>query len=299
MKKDNCYYTVGGEALIEGVMMRGKSSYAIAIRKYDGSISVEKNPLAQAVILKKFRKLPIIRGAFGIFDSMKLGIKSLMYSAEAWEDESDIKSEGNSLSEGAMIATVAVSILLGVGLFILLPNIIVKLLGFKKGSAGNNILYNIIEGIIRVTIFLIYIFFMSRMKDLKRVFQYHGAEHKSVFCYEDGKELTVENVRKYSTRHPRCGTAFLFIVMLVSIVIFTLVGVYSTLINIILRIVLIPLIAGISYELSRYSGKSNTLLSKVIRMPGLMLQKLTALEPDDSQIEVAIAALIPVIESES
>jgi uncharacterized protein YqhQ len=309
--------TVGGEALIEGVMMRGKATYAIAVRKQDGSILVEKHPLLISPRYKKIKKTPILRGAIGIFESMRLGIKSLMYSAEIWEESEESEEDAgtdagtgndsepskpakkNTLTEGAMIATVAVSMLFGIGLFILLPNLIVKLLGFNNGRAGDAIIYNILEGIIRVAFFLIYIFLVSRMKELKRVFQYHGAEHKTVYCYEHGEELTVENVRKYSTRHPRCGTALLFLVMLVSIIVFTLVGVYSTIINIILRVVLIPLVAGISYEIAKYSGKSESLVSRIVRAPGLMLQRLTALEPDDEQIEVAIAALKPVVESDS
>jgi uncharacterized protein YqhQ len=184
---------------------------------------------------------------------------------------------------------------LGIGLFILIPNLLASLLSFNKSTASGVIYYNLFEGVLRIAIFLGYIIMVSKMKDIARVFMYHGAEHKTIHCYEHEEELTVENVRKYTTRHPRCGTAFLFVVMIISILVFSLVGWGNIFINIIFRLLLLPLVAGLSYEVIKFAGRSDSTFSKIVSAPGLALQYFTTKEPDDSQIEVAIEALKNVI----
>lgn len=303
MKKSN----IGGEALIEGVMMRGPKSIAIAIRKPDGEIIVDKKPLNTLVMRCKIFKAPIIRGMAGLFESMTLGVKALMFSAEfvEMEDGESAKSSrfdefiekvfGNKLQNAITYFSVILALAMGIGLFILLPNLLSSLLGFDKGSAAGLIYYNLFEGLLRISLFFGYIVLISRLKDINRVFQYHGAEHKTIHCYEHEEELTVDNVRQYTTRHCRCGTAFLFIVMLVSILVFSFLGWHSIWMNILLRLLLLPLVAGISYEVLKFAGKSNWKIMNFVNMPGLLLQKFTTQEPDDRQIEVAIAALNGVL----
>jgi uncharacterized protein YqhQ len=303
MKKSN----IGGEALIEGVMMRGPKSIAIAIRKPDGEIIVDKKPLNTLAMRCKIFKAPIIRGMAGLFESMTLGVKALMFSAEfvEMEDGESAKSSrfdefiekvfGNKLQNAITYFSVILALAMGIGLFILLPNLLSSLLGFDKGSAAGLIYYNLFEGLLRISLFFGYIVLISRLKDINRVFQYHGAEHKTIHCYEHEEELTVDNVRQYTTRHCRCGTAFLFIVMLVSILVFSFLGWHSIWMNILLRLLLLPLVAGISYEVLKFAGKSNWKIMNFVNMPGLMLQKFTTQEPDDRQIEVAIAALNGVL----
>lgn len=303
MKKSN----IGGEALIEGVMMRGPESIAIAIRKPDGEIIVDKKSLNTLSMRHKVFKAPIIRGMVGLFESMTLGVKALMFSAELVEMEDGEAAKpskfdkfiqkvlSDKLQNAITNFSVILALAMGIGLFILLPNLLSSLLGFDKGSAAGLIYYNLFEGLLRVSLFFGYIVLISRSKDIQRVFQYHGAEHKTIHCYEHEEELTVENVRRYTTRHCRCGTAFLFIVMLVSILVFSFLGWHSIWINILLRLLLIPLVAGISYEILKFAGKSNGKIMSIVSMPGLLLQKFTTQEPDDRQIEVAIAALNGVL----
>lgn len=300
--------TVGGEALIEGVMMRGPKSMAIAIRKSDGTIEVEKKPLVTLGQKYKFLKLPILRGAIGIFESMYIGMKALMKSADAVEIEESSspsrfemwieKKFGSAFEDFLMILSVVVAFVFGIGLFMVLPYFGAELLGFDKATRSGWILYCSFEGIIRILLFFGYIIAVSKLNDIKRVFKYHGAEHKTIHCFENEEELTVENVRKFTTRHPRCGTAFLFVVMIVSIIVFTFVQSQSKLINVSLRLLLIPLIAGLSYEIIKFSGRSSGAFMKIVSKPGLALQRFTTLEPDDDQIEVAIAALKGVLEDE-
>jgi len=191
--------------------------------------------------------------------------------------------------------SVIFALAMGIGLFILLPNLLAGFLRFNKNTASGLILYNLFEGVIRIGLFFGYIVMISKLKDVQRVFQYHGAEHKTIHCYEHEEELTVENVRKYTTRHPRCGTAFLFVVMIVSILVFSLIGWHNILINILSRLVLIPLVAGLSYEVIKYAGRSELKIMGWVNVPGLALQRFTTQEPDDSQIEVAIEALKNVL----
>lgn len=286
---------VGGQAVIEGVMMKGAEDIAIAVRKPDGEIIVKKEKLKGN--RKTISKIPIIRGMHALIDSMVIGVKSLMFSAEFIEEEDEEKNKKPNkldqfLEENVVWISVLISIVFSVGLFILLPTVIVDV--FKK-ITDNNLILNGIEGIVRIAIFLGYILAISKMKDIRRVFEYHGAEHKSIFCYEHGEELTVENVRKYGRLHPRCGTSFLFIVMIVSILVFSMFTWSGVLMRLVTRLVLIPVVAGISYEIIKWAGRSQSKLSCIVSAPGMWLQKLTTREPDDRQIEVAIEALKNVL----
>jgi len=285
---------VGGQAVIEGVMMKGVEDIAIAVRKPDGEIVVKKEKLKSN--RKKISKIPIIRGMFTFVDSMVLGVNALLYSAEFVDVEEEEKKKASKLDEflekNIIWISVVISIVFSVGLFILLPTVLV---GIFKAYIDNTLILNGIEGIVRIAIFLGYILAISGMKDIRRVFEYHGAEHKSIFCYEHGEELTVENVRKYGRLHPRCGTSFLFIVMIVSILLFSLFSWSGVLMRLLIRILLIPIVAGISYEIIKWAGKSESKLSCIVSAPGMWLQKLTTREPDDKQIEVAVEALKNVL----
>jgi uncharacterized protein YqhQ len=308
MRKSN----IGGQAIIEGVMMMGPESYAVAVRKPDGDIIVDKKPLPEK---KWVNKTPVIRGVFNLFRQMVVGIKALMYSADFVDiEESNGEKEkqnkesltdrlinkifGDKFKDAAIYFAVIISLAFSVGLFILLPNVLAGFLNFNKNTAGGVILYNLFEGLIRVLLFLGYLILVSMMKDIKRVWQYHGAEHKTIHCYEHEDELSVENVRKFTTKHARCGTSFLFLVMIVSILVFSLLGWHSIWINILARILLIPLVAGISYEILKISAKSKLGIMKVVSAPGLFFQLFTTREPDDSQIEVAIEAFNNVLEED-
>lgn len=286
---------VGGQAVIEGVMMKGAEDVAVAVRKPDGEIIVSKEKLKGN--RKVISKIPVIRGIYAFIDSMVMGVKALMYSAEFMEEEEEEKNKKPSwfdefLNKNIIVISVVVSVAFSVGLFILLPTVIVDVF---KIYTKNNIILNGLEGIVRIAIFLTYIFAVSRMKDIRRVFEYHGAEHKSIFCYEHGEELTVENVKKYGRLHPRCGTSFLFIVMIVSILLFSMFSWSGVLMRLLTRIILIPFVAGISYEIIKWAGKSQNKLSSIVSAPGMWLQKITTREPDDKQMEVAIEALKNVL----
>ncbi|SKA81334.1 Uncharacterized conserved protein YqhQ [Clostridium sp. USBA 49] len=289
--------TVGGQAVIEGVMMRGRKGIATAVRTSNGEIIVDKEETIPYTKKYKILGLPIIRGFVSFIDSLIVGIKTLNYSSSFFEDDENeskfdkwfkekFKDKGNDI-----IAIVSLIMSLGftILLFFLLPTFAANF--FKKTLNINAVLLNIIEGIIRVAIFLIYIYLISKIEDIKRVFEYHGAEHKTIFCYENGKELTPENAKKFGRLHPRCGTNFLFLVMIVSIIIFSLTGWSSLWKRILYRIILLPVVSGVTYEIIKWMGKSESKLSKILSYPGLMLQKLTTKEPDLSQIEVAIEAL--------
>ncbi|HNU80569.1 MAG TPA: DUF1385 domain-containing protein [Bacillota bacterium] len=285
---------VGGQAVIEGVMMKGAEDIAIAVRKPDGEIVVKKEKLKSN--RKKISKIPIIRGIFTFVDSLVLGVNALLYSSEFVDVEEEEKKKSSKLDEflekNIIWISVVISVVFSVGLFILLPTVLV---GVLKAYTGNTLILNGIEGVVRIAIFLGYILAISGMKDIRRVFEYHGAEHKSIFCYEHGEELTVENVRKYGRLHPRCGTSFLFIVMIVSILLFSLFSWSGLLMRLVIRILLIPIVAGISYEIIKWAGKSESKLSCIVSAPGMWLQKLTTREPDDKQIEVAVEALKNVL----
>ena len=281
MEKNEKMY-VGGQAVIEGVMMKGKK-VSVAVRKKDGEIIVRDYPV-RLTATGIWKKIPFIRGVLVLWDSLNVGLKVLNFSAVVSGDEEMTKKD------------LILSLLMAIGLAILLFSILPLLLtGMFKGLRENDFLFSLVEGIIRAAILLIYIKIISLIPDVKRIFQYHGAEHKAVYTYENGEELTVENARKYSTLHPRCGTSFLMITVVVSIVVFALLGVFgrlSFLERLVSRIVLIPVIAGAAYEFQRFTAKyMENKFVKFIAIPGLWLQKLTTAEPDDDQLEVALVAL--------
>lgn len=305
-KKPKHITSIGGQALIEGLMMIGPENAAIAVRKPDGEIIIDKRPLPTR---SKFSKLPVIRGAVGLFKQMVLGLKALMFSAEfvdleVEEEEGKEPSKldkfitkilGDKMQDVLIYVSVVLSLMFSIGLFMVLPNLITWFLPINEDTGMGSIIYNIIEGAIRVFLFFMYISLISNLKDIKRVWQYHGAEHKTIHCYENEEELTVENIKKYTTRHPRCGTSFLFTVMIVSIMVFSLAGQHGLWQNILLRIILLPLVAGLSYEIIKFAGRSESKLVGIINKPGLMFQRFTTREPDDSQIEVAIEAMKNVL----
>jgi uncharacterized protein YqhQ len=292
---------VGGQAVIEGVMMRAPRSIAIAVRRPDGEIVVRKELVVPLSERFPIVKLPIIRGAVALFTSLIIGIKALNFSAneamtEEEKNKEGVKEGGGELSSWAMAGTMTVAFGFGICLFFLLPLYMTKLMTPVIGD--NNIVFNLVDGVIRVIVFLLYIWAISRMKDIQRVFQYHGAEHKSIFAFEAGEEMIVENVRRFSRLHPRCGTSFLLIVMLVSIAVFSLIPkLWPFYLKAGSRIILLPMIAGISYEFLKWSASNeNHPLVKMIITPGLALQRLTTREPDDSQLEVAIRSLNEALE---
>ncbi|NME65198.1 peptide chain release factor N(5)-glutamine methyltransferase [Clostridium cadaveris] len=287
---------VGGQAVIEGVMMRGEKGIATAVRKPNSEITIDLKKQTPLNKRNKFFSLPIIRGFLALIDSLVIGIKTLNFSASFFEDDEEPSKTYefmNKIFKGKaddiiMGITTILSCVLSVGLFIIVPTIIAQ---FFKRMGISSIGLNFIEGIIRVILFLMYIVLISKLDDIYRLFQYHGAEHKTIFCYEDGLELTVENVKKFGRLHPRCGTNFMFLVVLVSIVLFSFTGWGSVTERIISRLLLLPVVSGLTFEIIKWLGASDSAIGKVVAYPGLKLQLLTTKEPDDKQIEVAIASL--------
>lgn len=282
---------IGGQAVIEGVMMKGPNSIAVAVRQPNGEIAIEEEPLTSLGDRYPILKKPILRGVVALGEALVYGMKALSKSARlsGADDEDEITSK-------EMFITMASAIILAIGLFIVLPTWLAKYLSIL---VADKFWFNLLEGIIRLVIFLTYVTIISRVDDIQRVFQYHGAEHKTIFAYEADLELKVENIRGFSTLHPRCGTSFLLIVMVISIVVFGFLGWPDFWQRVLSRILLMPIIAGLSYEVTRFAGRNcDTPWVKVLIMPGLMLQKLTTKEPDDQQIEVAIAALQAVLPRE-
>ena len=292
---------VGGQAVIEGVMMQSKDKRSIAVRKNDGEIVVKKNKIQSWISDKKIDKIPFIRGAFILIETMIEGIKSMNFSSEFFlEDDEEETSFDRFINkifkDKASDAIIIISLVIGLALATLLFVVTPTLLGglFSK-VVDNKIVLNLIEGITRIGILFIYIIVISRNSDIKRVFEYHGAEHKSIYCYENDLELTVENAKKFTTLHPRCGTNFLFIVMITSIILFSFFGWPNPLIRIIMRILCVPIVAGISYEIIKLLGKYDNKLTRFVAYPGMILQKFTTREPDDKQLEVALEALKAVL----
>ncbi len=281
---------VGGQAVIEGVMMRGKTHVAVAVRQPDGEINVDVRPVNSIADRYPILKKPFLRGVVSLVESLVMGMKALSYSAQVSGEEDE------KLDSKDMALTIAVSAGLAILLFIIIPTWSMR---FITDFTQDHMALNLAEGVLRMAIFLAYIAAISSMRDIQRVFQYHGAEHKTIYTYEAGLPLKVENVRPFSTLHPRCGTNFLMIVMLISMFIFTFLGWPNLVERIASRILLMPVIAGVSYELIRYAGAhTDNPLVRVAITPGLLLQKLTTRQPDDDQIEVAIASLKAVVPPE-
>ena len=299
MKSSN----IGGQAVLEGIMMRHGDDYAVAVRKPDGEIFVQKEEYHSVIKWKALTKIPFIRGVFNFIDSMVLGIKTLMFSAEFYEDEEEVKSEKELTEEEIakkekqekwmMNATVAISVVIAAAVFMVLPYFLSSLL---KPLMPSYHLRTLVEGFVRIGIFILYIALISRMDYIQRTFMYHGAEHKCINCIEHGLPLTVDNVRISSRQHKRCGTSFLFFVLAISIILLMLIQVESPLMRVIMRIALIPVIAGISYEVLKLAGRSENSIINLLSRPGLAIQKLTTKEPDDSMIEVAIQAVEAVFD---
>lgn len=296
MKKQS----VGGQAVIEGVMMQSKEYRAIAVRKSDGEIELKKTKIKSWIKDKKIDKIPFLRGSFVLLETMIEGMKSLNYSSEFFlEDEEEDaidrffkKIFKDKVNEAVMAVSLILAMIFSVGLFVLIPT---SIGGLFSSFIHNNIILNLLEGVVRISMLVLYMLLISRNEDIKRTFMYHGAEHKTIHCYESGLELTVENARKFTTLHRRCGTNFLFIVMATSIILFSFFGWPNILVRIAMRILCIPIVAGISYEIIKFLGKYNNILSKFVAYPGMMLQHITTKEPDDEQLEVAIKALKAVI----
>ncbi len=316
--------SIGGQAVIEGVMMKGPAKSAIAIRKPDGEIDIDINDNSSLVAKLKLTKIPIIRGVVAFFDSIITGVKATMHSAEFVDLEMDEDEEPSKLDKFLekhfsdkmmdiiMWVSVALSLVLGIGLFMLLPTIIAgglksiftneTFIQFPQSFVDavnpvvtNTVVLNLTESVMRMIIFLIYMILVSKLKDMQRVFEYHGAEHKTIACYEAGDELTPENARKHTRFHPRCGTSFLLIVMVVSILFFSLLTWDNVWMRMGLRLLLLPVVAGLSYEIIKFAGRSKSKCVSFLTKPGLWMQKLTTREPDDSQLEVAIASLKAVL----
>lgn len=315
-KKEQHITSIGGQAVIEGVMMRGPHKTATAVRKPDKEIVVEVNENGTKK-RNKFLKLPVIRGCVNFIDSLIVGMKALMFSADFMdlEDEEPAESKfdkwlndkfGDKVKDIVIYVSIALSLVLSVGLFIGLPWAIARLLlwivSFTpiKAIGDSSFFVPIIEGIVKMLIFILYLWLVSFMGDIRRVFEYHGAEHKTISCYEAGEELTVENVRKHTRFHPRCGTSFLLFVMIISIIIYSILPQQANFIlGLLMRLALLPLIAGLSYEIIKLAGRSKNKCVCFLTKPGLWLQKLTTREPDDTQIEVAIKSMQPVIPENS
>ena len=302
MKKKTCRYSgIGGQAVLEGIMMKNKDRYSVAVRTPEGDIDVTVEEYQSFAPSKALTKIPFIRGIFNFIDSLILGIRTLNYSASFYEEETDTHKKDKILdrifkdhTEKVLSAvTVIISVAFAIGLFIVLPYYLSQLL--SKVIVSDTALA-VLEGVIRVLIFVGYIILISCMKDIRRVFMYHGAEHKCINCIETGHELTVENVRKSSREHKRCGTSFLFFVIFISVILFIFIRVEEPVERVAIRILLIPVIASLSYEIIRLAGRTNNIIVRILSAPGMWLQRLTTREPDDKMIEVGIAAVDAVFD---
>ncbi|MCM1064499.1 MAG: DUF1385 domain-containing protein [Eubacterium sp.] len=297
-RKNSRYSGIGGQAVLEGIMMKNSEKYAVAVRKPNGEISVELENYQGVLHGSKIKEIPFIRGIFNFIDSMILGMRVLNYSASFYEEEDNAGSAGADRTGGSgekfvnALVTVA-AIVMAVGIFVVLPYFLASLL---KGYVRNESLMAIIEGAIRIFIFILYVWGISAMKDIKRLYRYHGAEHKCINCVEKGRPLTLHNVMRSSRLHRRCGTSFLFFVFFVSIILFFFIRVDSVAQKVILRILLMPVVAGISYEIIRLAGRSDNILVLILSVPGMLIQRMTTKEPDESMAEVAIAAVEAVFD---
>lgn len=300
--KNACPTSIGGQAIMEGIMMRGPEKTAVAVRLADGSIHMKTQPTPK---MNRWAKVPLIRGVVNFVSSMIQGTKVLMYSADVLEenypdeyekDKFDIWMEEKFGKEKAwkvlMAFSVLIAIVLAVSIFMLLPTVVV---GWLSAVTDSIILLNLAEGVVRMIIFIGYILLISKMKDIRTVFEYHGAEHKTIHCFENNLELTPENAQQFYTLHPRCGTSFLMFVMVIAVLAHALMGWPNVWIRILSRILVLPLIAGVSYELLKWAGRSDNWIVKILSLPGIYLQKLTTKEPNEKQLEVAIAAMKAVL----
>ena len=295
MKSSN----IGGQAVVEGVRMKNGDQYAVAVRKPDGEIALQKEVYDGIVKWKKLTKIPFVRGIFSFVDSLVLGMKTLSYSASFFEEEEEEELTEKEAAKKEkqenliMGITMACSVVIAVAIFMVLPYLLSNLL---KPFVPGRFARTVIEGIVRIVLFIVYILLISKMKDIQRVFMYHGAEHKCINCIEHGMDLTVENVRKSSKQHKRCGTSFLFFVLFVSIIVCFFITTESPVLRVLLRIALLPVIAGISYEIIRLAGNTEHPVVELLSKPGLALQNLTTKEPDDDMIEVAICSVEAVFD---
>ena len=297
---------IGGQAVLEGIMMRNKDKYSVAVRKPDNNIELKVDEYKGITSGKKIISLPFIRGVFNFVDSMILGIKTLTYSAEFYEDEDVEESKADKIADkvfkekaedALMTITMIFSFIFAIALFVVVPSVVSDLIKnwFNIVSAT---LLSVIEGVLRILIFIGYIVAISFMEDIKRTFMYHGAEHKCINCIENGYELNVENVMKSSRFHKRCGTSFIFMVMFISIIFFIFINVSNPVIKVVVRLLLIPVIAGVSYEFIKLAGRSESKVVDILSKPGMALQKITTREPDESMVEVAITAVSAVFDWE-
>lgn len=300
-KRKSRYSGIGGQAVLEGVMMKNQEKYAIAVRKPDGGIDVELENYQGIAHGSKIKEIPFIRGVFNFIDSLILGMRSLNHSVSFYEEEEAEtkfdkamdKMTGGNAEKVLTTAATMFSIVLAVGLFVVLPYYVSSLF---DGFIRNQSLVAIVEGIIRILIFLLYVWGISAMKDIRRLYRYHGAEHKCINCIEKGRPLTVHNVMRSSRLHKRCGTSFLFFVMFVSIILFFFIRVDNVFMKVFLRILLMPVVAGISYELIRLAGRTDNIIVRIFSAPGMLIQRMTTKEPDESMVEVAIAAVEAVFD---
>lgn len=296
---------VGGSALIEGLMMIGPQNAAIAVRKQNGEIVIDRRELPPK---SRLGRVFLLRGAVNFFKQMALSMKAMMYSAEvSMQEEGEQPSAfesalgrlfGAKANDVLVYFSLALSLAASIGIFFLLPNFLVGLLPFNKATIMGAVLYNAVEAVVKIAILFGYMALASAAKDVKRMWQYHGAEHKTINCYENSEELTIENVMKHSTKNARCSTSYLFLVVMVSILLFSFVGWHSMWLNIVIRLALMPLVAGITYEVFRCTAYSELWLAKVISAPGLLLQSFTTKEPDEQQVAVAIAAFNSAVAAE-
>lgn len=300
------YSGIGGQAVIEGIMMKNKQNYATAVRKPNGEIALEKDQYISYAEKVKLFSLPFVRGVFMFIDSMILGMKTLTFSASFFEDDEETepgkieawldRTFGEKLEKVIISAVMVFSVIASIGIFMVLPLVLANF--FRRWITSPTVMA-IFEGFIRIAIFITYIKIISRMDDIKRTFMYHGAEHKCINCLEHGLDLNVENVRSSSKQHKRCGTSFLIIVMIISILFFMVIRVDTIWLRILSRIILVPVIAGVSYEFLRVAGRSDSKLVDILSKPGMLMQNMTTKEPDDSMIEVAIAAVEAVFDWEA
>lgn len=294
---------IGGQAVLEGVMMKNNDTYAVAVRKPNGEIEIETQEFVGVLRESKWKKMPFIRGVFNFIDSLMLGMRALTFSSSFYEEENTQETKTDKLmnkifkekAEKVFVGlTIAFSIVMAVAIFMILPYFLSSILFHK--FVRNLSLLAIFEGVLRILIFVLYIVAISAMKDIRRVYQYHGAEHKCINCIEKGRPLTIRNVMRSSKQHKRCGTSFMLFVMFVSIVLFFFIRVENPAYRVLIRILLIPVIAGISYEIIRLAGRSNHIIVRIISAPGMLLQRLTTREPEEDMVEVAIASVEAVFD---